>query len=172
MAGIALEGVPKHRLIGRPPVVLSFSRRGLLPHPAGTSTDLLSGTPEDRPSRKTLPHIPAAKEAASVPIFARSSNIPSPKAKLAMNNDIVKPIPHSQLAPKSAFHDISAGAVAKPIFTDIQANSHIPRGLPMNNPRTTPKLTGCRVADQIFPHNLTPALEKANSGITRKLTQG
>jgi hypothetical protein len=33
-----------------------------------------------------------------VPIFDISSNTPSPNAKLAMNNDIVKPIPHSQLA--------------------------------------------------------------------------
>lgn len=43
-----------------------------------------------------LPHVPAAREAARIPIFDMSGKSLSPKARVAMNNDIVKPIPHSQ----------------------------------------------------------------------------
>src|SRR4029077_11807283 len=60
-----------------------------------------------RRSRKMLPHSPAPTDAANVPILAISSSAPSPNAKFAMNNDIVKPIPQSQLAPKIFPQDTS-----------------------------------------------------------------
>ena len=119
-----------------------------------------------------LPHIPAAREAAIVPIFDMSSKAPSPKARVAMNNDIVKPIPLRQPAPKIVLHDSSAGGVANPVFADNRAKDHIPKGFPMNNPRATPRLTGCVAAAKPLPSIRTPALANANSGMTRKLTHG
>jgi hypothetical protein len=107
-----------------------------------------------------------------VPIFAMSREAPSPKAKPAMNNDIVKPIPLSQAAPKPAFHEKSGGAVARRDITANRANSQIPRGLPMNSPRTIPRLVGCRAAAATFPKIRTPEFAKAKSGMMAKLIQG
>src|SRR4029077_14392286 len=125
-----------------------------------------------RRSRKMLPHSPAPTDAANVPILAISSSAPSPNAKFAMNNDIVKPIPQSQLAPKIFPQDTSAGGVARRTPTDSRAKSHIPTGFPRNKPSATPRLTGCRAAAVTFPSIRTPALANANSGMMKKLTQG
>jgi hypothetical protein len=120
-----------------------------------------------------LPQIPAAREPAMVPIFDMLSKTAwSPKARPAMNSDIVKPIPHNQLAAKTLPHDRLAGAVANRLLADIQANNQIPIGLPMNNPRTTPRLTGCLKAGPTFPRIRTPAFASANSGMMRKLIHG
>jgi hypothetical protein len=119
-----------------------------------------------------LPHIPAAREAARIPILDMSSKAPSPKARVAMNNDMVKPIPHNEAAPRIFPHPSSAGDAANRIFADNQAENHISTGLPTNNPRATPRQTGCVAAVKTFPSTGTPALANANSGITRKLTQG
>ena len=107
-----------------------------------------------------------------VPIFAMSSKAPSPKAKPAMNNDIVKPIPLSQAAPKPAFHEKSGGAVARREITANRAKSQIPNGLPMNSPRTIPRLIGWRAAAATFPRIRTPEFAKAKSGMMAKLIQG
>ncbi len=107
-----------------------------------------------------------------VPIFDKSSKVPSPNARVAMNNDIVKPIPPRQAAPKILPHDSSAGGVANPVLADVQAKNHIPMGFPKNSPSTTPRLTGCVAAAKPLPRIRTPALANANSGITRKLIQG
>jgi hypothetical protein len=123
-------------------------------------------------SKIMLPHIPAAREAAMVPIFAMSSKAPSPKAKPAMNNDIVKPIPLSQAAPKPASHENSGGAVARRDSMANRAKSKIPKGLPMNSTRTIPRLTGCRAAAATFPKIRTPEFAKAKSGMMAKLIQG
>ena len=125
-----------------------------------------------RRNRKRLPHSPAPKEAAKVPIFDMVSSVPSPNAKFAMNSDMVKPIPQSQLAPKTFPHDTCAGGVARRVMTDSRAKSQIPKGFPKNKPRATPTLTGCVAAAGTFPTIRTPALANANSGMMRKLTQG
>ena len=94
--------------------------------------------------------IPAAREANRIPIFDMFRSASSLKARVAINNDIVKPIPHSQPAPKICLHDKSEGAVASRVFVDAQAKNHIPRGLPIKSPRATPRLTGCIVAAKKF----------------------
>jgi hypothetical protein len=107
-----------------------------------------------------------------VPIFAMSNKTPSPKAREAINNDIVKPIPLSQAAPKIFAHDNSGGGIATPVFTDAQAKNIMPKGFPINSPRATPRLTECVTAATPLPSIRTPALANANNGITRKLIQG
>jgi hypothetical protein len=47
-----------------------------------------------------------------------------------MNNDMVKPIPHSHAAPNICRPETPAGDVATLIFVEHQANSEIPMGLP------------------------------------------
>src|ERR1700756_3318888 len=108
-----------------------------------------------------LPHTPAPKDAAKVPIFDMASCVPSPKARFAMNNDMVKPIPQIQLAPKIWPHERSEGRCARRVFADNQATKHIPRGLPMNNPRAAPRVAGGWIAHPPLPWDRTPALSKA-----------
>ena len=107
-----------------------------------------------------------------VPILAMLSRTPSPKAKLATNSAIVKPMPQSQLAPRMCLHETPAGGAARFALADRQAHSHIPKGFPTNRPSTTPRHAECLAAAETFPRMCTPALEKANNGITTKLTQG
>jgi hypothetical protein len=88
--------------------------------------------------------MPDASEAVRIPILDMSSKTPSPNPSVAINNDIVKPIPQSPAAPNNALQERSTGAVACSDFVESRAKSHIPTGLPRNNPSTTPMLTGCR----------------------------
>lgn len=120
-------------------------------------------------SNTMLPNVPAASEAPMVPIFDMSSETPPPNARVAMNNDIVKPIPASQAAPNRPVHESSGGGVASRIFAEAQAKPHIPTGLPMNSPRVTPKLTRCVAAAKLLPKTRTPAFANANSGLARDL---
>src|ERR1700690_3943161 len=108
-----------------------------------------------------LAHTPAARGPARIPILDIFSKTPSPKARLAINNDIVNPIPPSQAAPKIARHDSSAGTAATPDFAAPQANNQIPSGLPTNRPRIIPRLTGCPVAAATLPKIRTPEFENA-----------
>jgi hypothetical protein len=52
-------------------------------------------------SNTRLAAIPVMVEAARVPVFARSRNALVPKARVATNSDMVKPMPQTQLAPKN-----------------------------------------------------------------------
>jgi hypothetical protein len=123
-------------------------------------------------SKKMLPHTAAAPEATRIPIFDISRKVPLLNARLAMNNDMVKPIPHIQLAPKTWRQETSVGGVAKLSLAESQATVKMPKGFPINNPRVTPKLTGCLTAATTFPRTRTPAFANAKRGITKKLTQG
>jgi hypothetical protein len=123
-------------------------------------------------NKTQLPQIAAATEPAKVPIFDMSSRLPSPKAKIAMNSDMVNPMPQSQLAPKICPQETVAGRVANLALVAAQANSEIPMGLPRKSPSATPKLTEFFAAAATFPRMCTPALEKANIGITKKTTHG
>ena len=98
-----------------------------------------------------VPAIPARAEAESIPIFAISSSGPSPNAKLAINSDMVKPMPHSQLAPKICFQATPAGGEASVDLAPSHAKAVIPRGLPTNNPSVTPRVTGWDTAARMFP---------------------
>src|SRR5262249_42564187 len=102
-------------------------------------------------ARITLPQAPANKEAASVPIFDIASRFSSANAKPATNNDIVKPIPQSQLAPKVCTQLTSGGALARPSLQESQAKVQIPIGLPINKPSATPSPTRCVRAANPLP---------------------
>ena len=85
---------------------------------------------------------PAAIDAARVPILDMSSKSPSPSASEAINKDMVKPIPQSQLAPKIWAQETVAGRDASPVADAIQANKEMPSGLPSSKPRSTPMVIG------------------------------
>src|SRR5580698_1158538 len=130
------------------------------------------GTRPNLLNKKQLPQIAAATEPARVPILDKSSRRPSPNAKIAMNSDMVNPMPQSQLAPKICPQETVVGRVANLALVASQANNEIPKGLPRKSPRATPRLTEFFAAATTFPRMCTPALEKANIGITKKTTHG
>src|SRR5208282_2110516 len=92
--------------------------------------------------RIRAPPAPARTEAPRMPIFDMSSWAPSPNASPAINNDMVKPMPHSQLAPIICFQLTPAGAAAIFNFVASQAAAVMPIGLLANSPSATPRATG------------------------------
>ena len=121
---------------------------------------------------RRLPPSPAAREATSVPIFDTSRNGVWPNARVAMNNDIVKPIPHRQLAPNNLRQERVSGLEVTPLLTANQENSVIPIGLPIHSPSKTPSPTVLARAGTSLPRTFTPALARANTGIITRDTQG
>src|SRR5689334_13755532 len=85
-----------------------------------------------------IPASPAAREATSVPILDTSRNGVWANANVAMNKDIVKPIPHRQPAPSSLRQDSVSALEASPLLTASQENKMIPMGLPIHSPSATP----------------------------------
>jgi len=86
----------------------------------------------------------------------------SSKAALAINKDMVKPIPARKLVLTNSRQPTLLGNSAKFNRTAIQVSKDIPSGFPITKPRIIPKLTGpnrlksnCKV---------TPALARAKIG--------
>ena len=59
--------------------------------------------------QQDAPYTAGGDRRASVPIFDISSKSPSPRASEAINSDMVKPMPQSQLAPKIWLQVTDAG---------------------------------------------------------------
>ncbi len=91
------------------------------------------------------------------------------KAKLAINNAIVKPIPAKKPPANNNNQLKFAGREAIPVNTTIQLKISTPIGLPSVNPKKTAKVME-------FPKSVKfiniPALAKAKSGIITNPTHG
>lgn len=62
------------------------------------------------------------------------------KAKSAMKIDIVKPIPANIPTARMSFHAKSDGSLQIPDWVAKKVKANIPKGLPTNSPKATPKL--------------------------------
>ena len=115
-----------------------------------------------------IPMAADTTEAAKIPIFAASC-IAGGKARLAMNSDIVKPIPVKK-APAPNIGQLKSGArVAKRMRTASQLKTKTPTGLPKTNPAMIAMETRWPTSDS---ETLTPALASAKIGMITKPAQG
>ena len=115
--------------------------------------------------KMATPRIADAIEAANTAILAAAKSVSTGNAWLAINSDMVKPIPASAPAPINCRHEYSSGLVAIPSHTAIADADTNPRGLPITNPTIIASMRGS------WPVNAsgvtaTPALARANSGST------
>ena len=99
-----------------------------------------------------------------MPTFAESSTLVPWNASVAMNSDMVNPMPPNQAHPWSAVQLTPSGSVASRNRAAAHAAAVIPSGLPTTSPKITARVT--LLADD--PLRPTPALENAKSGITTK----
>ena len=110
------------------------------------------------------PTTPDTIDPARIPTLAESSKLVPSKASVAMNSDIVKPMPPSQAHPCNAVQLTPSGSEANRNRTAANAAQVIPSGFPMASPKITARVT-VPPDDPLKP---TPAFENANSGITTK----
>src|SRR5260221_7740542 len=80
----------------------------------------------------------ASNEPANVPSFAPFTGGAPSKASMAMNNDMVNPIPASHAYPSRDLQARPLGSFAIPDFTATNAAAVTPSGLPMISPAITP----------------------------------
>src|ERR1700712_3604485 len=82
----------------------------------------------------TTPERIEKKEPSSAEIFAMSIVDASLNASVAINIDMVKPIPASRPAPVICRQEVLAGKVPHLSLTVIKHAVNIPRGLPISKP--------------------------------------
>src|SRR5690606_33337311 len=139
----------------------------------GTGSGSASGTGARVERRMAAPARAATSDPAKIPTLATSPIRGSWKASAVTNRATVKPMPATVPRPTMWAHRVPVGIRPTPSRTASHVNRVIPIGLPNRRPRPTPRDTGwvMRSATSV-PANETPALARANSGITANGDQG
>ena len=102
---------------------------------------------------RRLPRIPAEREPTRTAILPSDlrceviSGVRSVNDRVSTKMDMVNPIPPRQATANNIFHDAPSGIA--PIFSlkAIQLATVMPYGLPMSNPRKTPRPTEPRAGE-------------------------
>ena len=100
-------------------------------------------------------------------IFPRSICWVFVKARLSTNIAIVKPIPPNIPAPNSIVLLMLLDRLAIPNWMANRLNRKMPTGLPINNPKKIPKLSGESSAPVISELIVMAVFESANNGRIR-----
>ena len=72
-------------------------------------------------------------------------------ARLAINIDMVNPIPPRQAPPANCGHETPSGMFARPLFTANHENRVIPTGFPNTSPIIIPMLVAEKSESTTFP---------------------
>ena len=119
-----------------------------------------------------VPTTPAVTEAKRTPSFASARIASEAKASSLMKMAMVKPNPDSTEIATMCPQFTSVPSFPQPNFTKVQLIRSKPIGLPSTYPSITPMVTGPVIAPAKDAGSSMPALASANSGRTRKATQG